>query len=308
MLTSFFSKSKPVIFLVVTVFMAIFFLIANAEAVFSSWSLKTISTKIGVLICFLLSVWVLDFIAKKNDLTKRSAFKIVIFAVFSVSFFAILRDNQVIIANLFILLSLRRVISLKSHKDIQKKIFDATFWVCIASLFYFWGILFIIVIYSGILLHTGGYFKNWLIPPIAGLCVILLVSAFHVIVHGQLYIFEAWFQVSSFDFANYRNLGLLIPLSMILALTFWTLFYYLGLIQKASINARPTYTLVLLTLGVSLAVAVLSPVKTGSELIFFFVPLAIIISNYFENKKDRTFKEILLIALLIMPVLIPLLF
>lgn len=308
MFTSFFSKSTPVIFLAVIVFLTFFFLIANAGAIFSSWNLVTISTKIGVLICFLISVWVLDFIARKNELTNTSAFKIVIFTVFSVSFFAILRDNQVIIANLFILLSLRRVISLKSHKDIQKKIFDATLWVCVASLFYFWSILFLIVVYSGILLHTGGYFKNWLIPPVAIFCVILLVSAFHIVVHGHFYSIGSWFQQSSFDFTSYRDLKLLIPLSMILALTFWTLFYYLGLIQKASINARPTYSLVLLTLGVSLAVTVLSPVKTGGELIFFFVPLSIIISNYFENKKDRTFKEILLISLLIMPLVIPLLF
>lgn len=231
-----------------------------------------------------------------------------IFALCSVSFWAILKDNQIIVANLCVLLALRRVISLKTHKEIQKKIFDATFWICIASLFYFWAILFLIIVYGGILLHTGGYFKNWLIPPVAVFAVLALVTAFHIIFYDQFYTFQAWFQESSFDFSLYSAPGLLIPLSIILALTLWTLFFYFGLIQKASINSRPTYVLVLLTLLISIGIAILSPIKNGSEFIFFFVPLSIIISNYFESKRERTFKEILLIGLVIMPFLIPVIF
>jgi hypothetical protein len=55
-------------------------------------------------------------------------------------------------------------------------------------------------------------------------------------------------------------------------------------------------------------VAILSPVKNGSEFIFFFVPLSIITSNYFESKRERIFKEILLIGLVLMPFLIPIIF
>src|SRR5690606_35010110 len=105
MLTSFFGKSKPINFLAVAVFMAVFYLIANAETLFSNFNPGTLALKTGVLIAFVLSATVLDFIAKKNDLTKRSAYKILIFAVFSVSFISILRDNQAIAANLFVLLS-----------------------------------------------------------------------------------------------------------------------------------------------------------------------------------------------------------
>ncbi len=308
MLTSFFSKSKPINFLAVVIFMAGFYIIANFSNIFSVRSLGYISTKVGVLIGFIISITVLDFIAKKNDLTKRSAYKIFIFAVCSVSFLTLLRDNQVIIANLCILLALRRVISLRSQKEIQKKIFDATFWVCIASLFYFWAILFLIIVYSGILLHTSNYFKHWLIPPIAALAVAALVTGFHIIAYDQFYSFTAWFQQSSFDFGHYQDLQVLIPLSIILALAVWTLFYYFGILQKANVNSRPTYVLVLLTLLVSIEIALFSPVKNGSELIFFFIPLAIIASNYFENKKDRVFKEIILISLLLMPILMPIFF
>jgi len=308
MLTSFFSKSKPINFISVILFMAIFFIIANFRDVFSSFSFSLIAEKIGVLLAFLLSVVVLNFIAKKNDLTLRSAYKIIIFAVFSVSFWAILKDNQIIVANLCILLALRRIISLKTQKEISKKIFDATFWVCIASLFYFWAFLFIIIVYIGILLQAANYFKNWLIPIIAFFAVFALVTGFHLLVNDQFYSFSAWFQESSFKFEHYQNPKLLIPLSIILALALWTLFYYFKLFKKANINSRPTYFLVFLTLVVSVVVSVFSPVKNGSELLFFFVPLSIIISNYFESKEERVFKEILLIGLVLMPILIPIFF
>lgn len=308
MLTSFFGKSKPINFIAVVLFMAVFYILANFQLIVSSFSFPGLSAKVGVFICYILSVPVLDFIAKKNDLTKRSAYKIVIFAIFSVSFLAILRNDAVIISNLCVLLALRRIISLKSQKDVQKKIFDATFWICIASLFYFWSVLFLIVIYSGILLHTSHYFKNWLIPPVAILAVSALVTGFNIIFYDQFYTFSAWFQESSFNFELYQNPQLLIPLSIILAVAVWTVFFYFGILQKANINSRPTYILVLLTLLVAVGVALFSPVKNGSELLFFFVPLAIIASNYFEGKTERTFKEILLIGLILMPILIPIFF
>jgi len=290
MLTSFFSKSKPINFIAVILFMAVFFIIANFHEVSFSFSFSLLVEKIGVLLAFLLSVVILDFIAKKNDLTLRSAYKIIIFAVFSVSFWAILKDNQIIVANICVLFALRRIISLKTQKETSKKIFDATFWVCIASLFYFWAILFLIIVY---------------IPPPP---VFALVTGFHLLVNDQFYSFSAWFQESSFKFEHYRNPKLLIPLSIILALALWTLFYYIKLFKKANINSRPTYFLVFLTLIVSVGVSIFSPVKNGSELLFFFVPLAIIISNYFESKEERVFKEILLIGLVLMPILIPIFF
>jgi len=308
MLTSFFSKSKPVIFITVIVFMAVFYILANFQSLIQEFDLYTLLTKSGIFICFLVSALVLDFIAKKNELTKRSGFKILIFAVCSVSFAAILKDNQIIIANLCVLLALRRVISLKSRKDVAIKIFDATFWICIASLFYFWAFLFLFIVYCGILFHAVNYFKNWLIPFVAIFVVFILVATYHILVNDAFYSLTAWFQESTFHFENYRNPLLFIPLSILITLALWTLSYYFKIFQQAGIRSRPTYMLVFITLLISILVAIFSPVKNGSELLFFFVPLSIIASNYFEGKNERTFKEILLIGLILMPILIPIFF
>lgn len=303
MLARFFSKSKPGNFLIVAFFMALFFIWVNADTVVADFHLSKVIAEIAVLGTFIFSISVLDFIARKNDLTRRSAYKILFFAAFSLSFLAILKDSSIIVANFFVLLALRRIISLKSRKEVRKKLFDATFWVCIASLFYFWSILFLMIVYAGILLHTSTYFKNWLIPLVGIFTVFLLVFGFHLVVYNEYYELSPWFDGSNFSFQNYKETRLLVPLLFISVMSAWAVLYYIGLMQKSSIRSRPTYILVLLTLGVALAAAGLAPTKNGSELLFIFVPCSIILSNLFERKGLRLVKEILLILMVLMPFL-----
>ncbi|MDT0689631.1 DUF6427 family protein [Salegentibacter sp. F188] len=307
MLTSFFGKSTPVNIIAVVIFMAAFFVFANFDPLIADFNLLPFLEKLAVLVIFLLSVLVLNFIAQKNELTKRSAYKILLFAVFATSFPALLKNDQAIIANFFILLSFRRIISLKSRKVVQKKIFDATFWICIASLYYFWSILFLIVVFAGIVFYAA-YIKNFLIPIIAFLAVALVTECAYLLVYESFYHFSDWFQPMNFQFENYQDLALLVPLSIILAVLIWTMFFYFSVIQKASITRRPVLNLVMLSLGTAICIAMLSHNKNGSEFIFFFVPLSIIASNYFGNKKDRIFKEILLLLLILMPLCIPFIF
>ncbi|CAL68223.1 DUF6427 family protein [Christiangramia forsetii] len=300
MLTSFFNKSKPINLSVVIVLLCIFYIGANFSAWINGFNWLEFFEKLGVLLLLVLSLLVLNFIAKKNELTKRSAYKTLLFAIFCISFGSLLKNESVIISNLCVLFAMRRIISLRSHKFVEKKIFDATFWISIATLYHFWSALFFLIVFFAIL-NFAANFKNWLIPFVAFLAVVSLTICFHLIAYDEFYTFSNWFQASNFDFTRYGDLKLLIPLSIILGLLIWTLFQYFSSIQKASITRRPVLTLIIFSLLVAAAVSLFSPTKNGSELIFFFVPLSIISSNYFDNKKDKILKEIILITLIIMP-------
>ncbi|QYA24901.1 hypothetical protein G3I01_05050 [Gramella sp. MT6] len=303
MLTSFFSKSKPFNLAVIILLMGLFYIGASFTDWDNGFNWLEFFEKIGVLLLLVLSLLVLNFIAKKNELTKRSAYKTLLFAIFSISFFSLLRNESIIISNLCVLFALRRIISLKSHISVQKKIFDATFWISIASLYHFWSILFIAVVFFAIL-NFASSFKNWLIPFVAFLAVASLTICFHLLAYDEFYLFADWFQPTKFDFSKYGELKMLIPLSIFLGLLIWTLFQYFAAIQKASITRRPVLSMILFSLATSAAVAIFSPTKNGSELIFFFVPLSIIASNYFDDKKDKIFKEIILVTLLLVPFIV----
>lgn len=307
MLTSFFGKSKPINGIAITVLLIIFFTIANFKEWFTDFRILVFLEKIAVLLTLIVSVFILNFIAKKNELTRRSAYKILFFVLFSISFFALLQNHQAIFANLCLLFAFRRIISLKSKKVTQKKIFDATFWICLASLFYFWSILFLVVVYAGVLYYLPA-FKNWFIPPLAALCVMFLCLSFHIVAYDEWYHFSRWFQESNFDYSNYQSLKILTPISIILALTLWTLTNFFAIVRRVSVSLKPSLNLVLLNLLIAIAVAILAPTKDGSELIFFFVPLSIITSIYFDQRSDKVFREVLLVLLILMPLSIPFIF
>ena len=303
MLTSFFSKSRPINFILVAFYILVFYLVFNFSNLFSS-TFPVILEEIGVLLLILLSVFLVNFVSGRNELTGKNAFKTVLFGGFICMFPEVLKNNPVIIANLFVLLALRRIISLKSQREIPQKIFDATFWICIASLFYFWSILFLFLVYFGILIHVGHRFKNWLIPIIAFLTLFSLVTCGSLLLNDSFYTFSNWLQESNFDFTAYREMGVLIPVAFLFALMLWSSFFYVSVIQKAGATAKNSLFMVLLMLFLALTLAVMAPTKDSSELLFSFAPLAIIVTNYFQVTHDKWFKEILLILVVVLPVLL----
>lgn len=63
--------------------------------------------------------------------------------------------------------------------------------------------------------------------------------------------------------------------------------------------------LVVITWIVAVFAVLLSPQKTGSELLFFIIPVCVMGANYFQQQKEKIFKEVLLDALILLAVLLP---
>ena len=303
MLTSFFSKSKPINFVVVAVYLAVFYFLYALQDQPEA-SVLTISKEIGILLILILSSQVIDFIASRNEITTRNAYKTFLFAAFAAMLPEALRNSDVIIANFFVLLALRRIISLKSQRDTRSKIFDATLWILVASLFYFWAVLFVAVVFFGIVLHGAHRIKNWLVPILAFLTVLSIATCVNLLINDSFYGFRDWFRESNFDFSGYREPDVLIAVSFLLALTLWTLFIYVGILQRASANLKASLMLILLCLFTAVGVALLAPTKDSSELMFFLPPLAIIVTNYLQLSRDKWFREILMILIVGLPVLL----
>ncbi|WP_424492827.1 DUF6427 family protein [Salinimicrobium sp. GXAS 041] len=307
MLTSFFSKTRPISFIVIATYMVIFYSLAVFDGNFEP-TLLEISKEVMVLVVFILSSVLMDFIAKRNEITSRNAYKTILFAAFACMLFAALKNDDVMLANFFVLLAMRRVISLKTQRETKKKIFDATLWICVASLFYFWSILFVGVVFFGIIIHVSHNIRNWLVPVLSFLTILSIGTCVSLLINDTFYTFSEWFQESKFDFSEYRNPAVLFPVSFLLALSLWSLVFYLGIIQRASSMLKSSLLLVLLYFFIAIGVAVLAPTKNSSELIFFLAPLAIIVTNYFQLLKDKWFQEVLLWLVVSLPVLLLVLF
>ena len=95
---------------------------------------------------FLLSL----FIISKNSILKNNQFTTLGLILFSGAYFRMPTDINIDISYIFLLLSIRRIYSLKSNTNISKKLFDVGFWLAISCFFNPYNIFFLITVVLGI--------------------------------------------------------------------------------------------------------------------------------------------------------------
>lgn len=251
----------------------------------------------------LASLFVLDFFVSKNNLTKRNSYKILMFGLFVAVLPESLGNSKLLVANLFILLALRRIISLRSRKEIKKKLFDAAFWISLASLLFFWASLFYILIFIALFLHSIEDIKNWLIPFIGILCVAVIAASYMIVTGMDFESYLHGFFDVSFDFTSLNSTRIIIAATLLLSYGVWASFYFMRSIKQQLKSYRPSFVLVIVSSLIALTIILLSPYKDGSEFIFLFAPLAIIMSNYLEIIPEKWFKEGLIIVLILVSLL-----
>lgn len=305
MLTSFFATSKPINYITIIISVILF-------TVGYTWFQENIGlqanfilVRLGILVTFLATLGVLNFVVKRNTLTRKNTYILFFFCCFTFAVPICFTRLDIILSGLFVFMALRRILSMRSQKELKKKIFDAAFWILIASLFYFWSILFMIVLYIGILFHARQSYKHAFIPFVSLFIVGIFCIVYALFTNGIAYFVDNYIQAPIWEFTPYSNLKLLLPISFFLGLYIWCVLKYLTILNAVSQKLKPSYTLILISSLIALVIAVLfAPVRDGSELYLIFGPLAIIASRYIEMSKGSWFKEMILWMSLLIPILI----
>ena len=118
-----------------------------------------LSSQLGIYLIFFLSL----FIISKNTILKTNQYLTIGLILFSGVYFKMPFDLKLTASYFFLLLSIRRIYSLKSKKNINKKLFDIGFWFSISTFLHEINILFLITILSGSYmfykLNFAGFFK-----------------------------------------------------------------------------------------------------------------------------------------------------
>ena len=304
MISSFFGKAKPIHFVIVCTVMLLVFVVAKFYNLHETISINLLAKQLVLLLACLIMVFVLDFLVGKNNLTKKNSYKILIFSLFVALMPSTILNSKLLIANIFILLALRRIISLRSNREIKKKLFDAAFWISIATLFYFWAVLFYILIIVGLILYRIVDIKNWIVPFIGSLTVVIIGISYMIISgHNFMGYFNNLIGIS-FDFSTLNSKRIVIASTIIFSYGIWSLLYFIRHLKAKSKKSRPSFILVILTAIIGFLIVIVSPHKNGSEFLFLFAPLSIIVTNYLETIQEKWFKETLLLGLIATPVLI----
>ncbi|GAA3565782.1 DUF6427 family protein [Snuella lapsa] len=301
MITSIFSKSKPINFIVVFFIVLLAFLIARAELVNETITMGLVFNELGMFFVCLGSVLLLNFIVSKNSLTKYGNYEILLFSLFLLALPQSIGSTNILLANFFVLLAVRRIISLRSQLYVRKKLFDAAFWIAIASLFYFWALLFFILIPITLLLYTDNKIKHWIIPFVGVGAVFVIVVSISVVWNNSFFgVFKSLPELS-YDFKNYNTLKYLLFITILFSFGLWSSLFYIKNLKQKKKAFRPSFIIVIVAAIIATAIIVLAPNKNGSEFLFLFAPSAIIITNYIETIEETWFKELFLAILFLVP-------
>ncbi|SCY85296.1 DUF6427 family protein [Flavobacterium caeni] len=298
MITSLFRKSTPLNYTVVIVALVIFFFLYQIGQAEQVRSFGDYFLKFSVLAFVFASLFMANFIVKKNGLSKDSAYTVLFYLVFVLFFPSTLDNLRLVMANFFILLSMRRLVSLHSVKATKEKIFDASLWIFLAAMFHFWCVLFIILVFISILFHAARDYRNWFLPIIA------FFTALTIFVLFALLIEKSWiadlFAGMAFDFkvnyftSNFQNAALSVYATI-------AVFFLASLLM--SLSNRPlilhsSYQKIIWYFALAALVFLVSPHKSNDLLVFTFAPLAIMATSHIEWVPIQWQKELILFAVM----------
>jgi len=298
MITSVFKKSTPLNFSLVVILMLVFFFLYQFQDLTWTKSLLLILQKAGLLCILLGSVFLTSYIAKRNGLSKDSTYNVLFYFLFLLFFPSLLNNPNLLISNLFVLLAIRRLISLHTLKEAKEKIFDASLWIFVASLFQFWCVLYIVLVFISVIFHVSRDYRNWIVPFIALFAVSILFISVSLIFNldslSFLYTNSKMDLNIDYFTSNYQNVAFSIYLTV-------ALFFVISMF--ASLSNRPLvllalYKKVIASFFIGILVFILSTNKSNELLVFTFAPLAIMATSHIEIDKPKLKEEIVLFVLI----------
>jgi hypothetical protein len=297
MIASLFSKTRPINYALVLIMLISCFFLYQFQVPNEEFTSGNLFSKIFVFLLLLFSFFLVNFISLKNTLTQNDNYAILLFLVFILLFPTVLNNIKIVLSNVFLLLALRRLISLKTLISSKGKIFDASFWIFISAIFHFWSVLYIILVFISIIFHSGKEYKNWILPFISFFCVWVLYIAFSLILFDNYSINKSVYQVNFnfFDFKDvYQNMALSLFVSIsVLFFASQTIDY-----QNKPLNMQASYKQVYFAFLLALGIYVFSANKSNDLLMYTFAPLSILGANMFEKMENSIYKEVSLYLLL----------
>ncbi|KGO89085.1 DUF6427 family protein [Flavobacterium suncheonense] len=304
MIASLFNKSRPINYVLIGLMLVVFYFLYLTKDLSWTGQYHQIAEKIVFLGVLTASVFLVRFITKRNGLSKDNSYAAFFFAVFLILFPTVLVNTNVILSNFFLLLALRRLVSMQSMITPKEKIFDASLWIFVATVFHFWAILFLVLVFISVIFHVSGDYRNWIIPFIALFAVgTLFLMTVLLIDHSLMDFVQHQIRVS-FDFTYFENTFQNVALAFFSSVA--VLFFATQLLSLSNrpLNMQSSYKKIIFTFLLGVGIYVLSADKNNSFLMFTFFPLAVFGTNFLESQENKWVKEgvlgtIVVVALII---------
>jgi hypothetical protein len=278
---------------------AIFFFMYQFGHATGGNALVDIAAKLVLLGVIFGLLFTANFIVKKNGLSKESAYTVLFYLLFMLFFPSVLNNPNIILSNFFILLALRRLISLHSLKATKEKVFDASLWIFVAALFHFWAIIFIALVFISILFHVSRDYRNWLLPFVAFFTIATVFVLFSLLFDEALINDLIAKTTTNFKLDYFidtkQNLALAVYASVAL---FFLASMVLTLSNRPQI-LHSSYKKIIASFFIGAVIFAISPNKSNDLLLFTVAPLAFMATSHIEMPQEQLKREITLALLII---------
>lgn len=304
MISLIFGKTKPINYIIVTTFLFVFYWFAHFFLFDRIYSVVQLIRQAIVLAILIFSIYLVNFIVKRNRITGINSFSILFYALLTLVFPETLVDPNSILCSFFLLLATRRLISMRSSIDIKFKIFDATLWILVSSLFYDWAVLFVILVFAAINFYEPKNIRNWLVPFTSLFVVYMITKCILIVLDNEGFLAEHYqfnFSSDKVYFSYWGHSTKLILFALVTLLTGFLAFLKLG---KSGLGKVVTMRLIAFSFVIGLVVNVLKLSDNVYPVMITFFPAVVFATKYIESIRRARIKEILLIATIIVPILI----
>lgn len=303
MISSFFGKTKPINYIVLAIFLFLFY--------FSNVFLGLREQKINDVIPFelltfvvlLLGIFIINQMVRTEKITDFNSYTILFFVLLVTAFSENLQLKNAIFTNFFLLLALWRLLSIKSIRNVKHKIFDASLLIAVASLFYDWALVFLLLVFVVINLYDRKTFKNWLVP-LVGVATIFILTFTILKLNDSLDFFQEHYQFSlgifrTDSFFEVLNVKALVYILFVLVVAFVVFLRLRNVGGGKLLQLR----VIFLAFVLGVVITLLTPADESPVLITFF-PASVFMANYFEAMKKPKRREIVLILFTVVSLLL----
>jgi len=306
MIATFFTKSTPIQYVFAFIYLFGLFLAHLNSNVFNFL--------IGAFSLFLLlaSVLLAKFIISKNDLNKKNNYSLVAICFFIGLFMQeIFIFDDILIANIFLLLAIRKIYSIRNPININKKVFDASFWILISSVFYIPTLYFFIILFTALILYSHFNLKNLVVIISAILSATIFLYLLEVISSGYINLVDfttvLFFDIPTLDYIssfdeNILNISWSIKTIVFFSFLIPLIFIFIWNMFIKKNERRRTTTLIFLTTILALIIFI-SNLKSMA-FVFLFFPLIIIFTSCVEQARSKRVKNLVLSIGLLSPYLL----
>ncbi|MFK5878331.1 MAG: DUF6427 family protein [Flavobacteriaceae bacterium] len=300
MIANFFQKTKPIHAIIISGLFLIYFLVAIFFVEQPLFSFLLILKKVGLLFVFFILFFLVRFINRKNYLSEMNAYVLLILALLFGIFPIAMQMDNLFIAHFLLLFSFRRIYSVRTFKSVNQKLFDSGLWIGVATLFYSWSAVFMLLVFATALVHKKNSIRTILIPIVGFVTPLFLAFTYFFVTDDIVTFYQKLTFVYSFDFDKYIELSMLVPIVVLSALTFMSI----GLVSIRSAtlsnDLKQSWLLVIIHFLCAVYIILMAPSKESSEMIFLFFPIAIMLTNYLQLLNRNIFREIVIYTLLVL--------